>query len=281
MVATMDYIVTGLPFTTVILIIGETNYESIAATHWKLSSNSASIKSHLRNNLLGLLQLTVYYDIYNTLSATEFLPPVNPGPSPLIPDGLNDPQISNIHFTFNAKTKLFKDYDLTEKSLKQLLLGAVYDMFVPSLQTKYIGYLNVATCQIIDHLYNHYAKISATDLQENDVALKTAYYSNLPIEALFDQVGNAVDFSADGKIRTIPNKSLPTPTNWFMRPECSPMTENSGNATPKLTRRGNILSVTSTSVIASFVSPKSRLQVPDTITLMPSTRNIWSTPLTT
>jgi hypothetical protein len=122
MVATIDSIVTGFPFPTVLLIVGEPNYKSIAALHQQLNANSASFQSHLGNGLLGLLQLTVSPTVYNTLSATAFVPPVNPGPAPLIPDGLTGPQIANICFAFNAATALFKDYDLANKALKQLLL---------------------------------------------------------------------------------------------------------------------------------------------------------------
>jgi hypothetical protein len=40
--------------------------------------------------------------------------------------------------------------------------------------------------------------MSAADLQENDASLKSAYDPNLPIETLFDQVEDAVDFAAAG-----------------------------------------------------------------------------------
>jgi hypothetical protein len=198
MVTTIDSLVTGFPFPTVLPIVGEPTYESIAALHRQLNANAASIQSHLGDGLLGLLPLTVSAAVYNTLSATPFLAPVNPGAAPVIPANSSGPQIADLRFTFNTATALFKDYDLADKALKQLLLGAVDDMFVRSLQTKYIGYLNVTTRQLLDHLYAQYARISAADLQDNDVALKTAYDPNLPIETLFDQVENAVDFAAAG-----------------------------------------------------------------------------------
>ena len=69
-------------------------------------------------------------------------------------------------------------------------------MFFWSLQTTYLGYLNVTTLQIINHLYNQYTWISAADLQENNVALKNAEDPNLPIETLFEQVENSVNFDA-------------------------------------------------------------------------------------
>jgi hypothetical protein len=144
------------------------------------------------------------------LSATAFVPPANPGPTPIIPAGATGAQISNIRFAFNAATALFRDHDLADRALKQLLLGAVDDMFVRTLQTKYIGYLNVTTRQLLDHLYSQYAQISAADLQENDAALKTAYDPNLLIETLFDQVEDDVDFAAAGNTPYSPAQVVTT-----------------------------------------------------------------------
>jgi hypothetical protein len=99
---------------------------------------------------------------------------------------------------------------LADKALKQLLLGAVDDMFVGSLTTKYIAYLNVTTRQILTHLYDQYVRISAADLQDNDDSFKTAYDPNLPIETLFDQVENAVDFAAAGNTPHFPEQVVAT-----------------------------------------------------------------------
>ena len=71
-------------------------------------------------------------------------------------------------------------------------------MIVRSLQTKYVGYLNVSTRNILKHLYYEYACISVDDFHNNDVSLKNAYDPDQPIESLFDQVGNALDYDASG-----------------------------------------------------------------------------------
>lgn len=196
MPSTIESLVDGFPYPIVTPIVGEPNYESIAALHLQLNANAASIQSHLGNGQLGLLSLTVSPAVYATLSAVPFVPPANPGASPDIPDGSTGPQIANFRLTFVEETKLFKEYDLADKALKQLLLGAVDDMFVRSLQTKYIGYLNVTTRALLDHLYAQYARISAADLHANDGNFKAAYDPNLPIETLFDQIENGVDFAA-------------------------------------------------------------------------------------
>jgi len=194
----VDSIVEGFPFPTVNPIVGEPNYESIAALHQQLNANAASVQSHLGNGVLGLLYLTVSPAVYANLSAVPFLPPVNPGPTPIIPDRSTVPTTSTIRARFIEETDVFKQYSTTDKALKQLLVGAVDEMFIRSLQTKYLGYLNVSTREILDHLYAQYARISASDLQDNDVTFKKPYDPNLPIETLFDQIENCIDFAAAG-----------------------------------------------------------------------------------
>jgi hypothetical protein len=52
------------------------------------------------------------------------------------------------------------------------------------------------------HLYTHYAKISPSDLTLNDAAMKKPYDPNLPIENLFEQINDAVEYAAAGKHHT-------------------------------------------------------------------------------
>ena len=177
-------------------IIGEPNYKTIAKVHFKLNENSALVQSNLGYGQLGLLYLTVSPDAYNTLSATIFIPPVNPGATAIITSGAT--VVANERRSFANATALFKQYDSSDKALKKMIIGAVDEMFVRFLQTKYIGYLNVSTCDILNYLYSKYTRISAADLENNDVALKTAYNPNQPIESLFGQVENALDYAASG-----------------------------------------------------------------------------------
>ena len=198
MPSVIDSIVEGFPFPTVHPIVGEPNYESIAALHLQLNANAASVQSHLGNGVLGLLYLTVSPAVYANLSATPFIPPTNPGPAAIIPALSTGPNTLNIRAEFAQDTELFKQYSSTDKALKQLLVGAVDEMFIRSLQAKYLGYLNVSTRQILDHLYAQYARISSSDLQDNDVAFKKPYDPNMPIETLFDQIENGIDYAAAG-----------------------------------------------------------------------------------
>jgi hypothetical protein len=202
----MKSAVEGFPFPTVHPIIGEPNYESIATLHQQLNANAASVPSHLGNGALGLLYLTVSPAVYANLSAAPFVPPANPGPTPIIPEGAQGPQIANIRTEFVEATKLFRHYTTNNKALKQLLDGAVDEMFILRLKTKYLGYLNVSTQQILDHLYAQYARISSANLQYNDGTFKQPYDPNLPIETIFDQIEHGIDYVAAGLLPYTPKQ---------------------------------------------------------------------------
>ena len=178
--------------------------------HFKLNANSALVQSNLGDGHLGLLYLTVSPAVYNTLSDTVFVSPVNPGAAAIITSGATAAVIANEHRSFSDATALFKQYDSANKYLKQMLLGAVNKMFVRSLQTKYAGYLNVSTRDILNHLYFEYACISAADLQNNNVTLKTAYNPNQPIKSIFKQVKNALDYAAARNTPSSPAEVIAT-----------------------------------------------------------------------
>ena len=190
--------VDGFLFPTIYPIVGTPNYESIVDIHLKLNSNTASFQSNLGCGTLGLLFLTVSPAVYATLSDITFVPPVNPGPKPNIPAGPTVATIANLRYYHAVVTKIFAEYENTNKSLRQLLLVSTDKLYVRSLHHKYIGYGNTTTCSLLDHLYSTYANISASALQGNGARLRDPYKSNQPFETLLDQVENAVDYESAG-----------------------------------------------------------------------------------
>ena len=205
-----DKIIEGFPHPTVTPIVGQPAFDTLKALKLLLSTNAASVISHLGNGALGLLWLVVSDAVYNTLSGTPFVPPTNPGPIPVIPANATGPQINAIHETHKREAKLFHEYNNTDKALKQLLLGAVDDMFTRAIKNRYIGYANVTTKQLLTHLITTYGKISGNDLRLNDAAMNTAYDVNLPIEVLFDQIEDGLDFADAGNHPKTPEQIVMT-----------------------------------------------------------------------
>ena len=96
MPSALERIIESFPHPTLMPIVGQPTYETLAEVHLKLNTNAASIQSHLGNGQLGLLYLTVSPAVYNTQSAIAFIPPANPGPTPTIPAGCTGAQIADI-----------------------------------------------------------------------------------------------------------------------------------------------------------------------------------------
>ena len=55
--------------------------------------------------------------------------------------------------THKRDAAIFKEFDNTDKVLKQQLLGDVDDMLTRALKNRYIGYANVTTKQLLAHLF--------------------------------------------------------------------------------------------------------------------------------
>ena len=100
-------IVDGFLFPTISPIVGASNYETISEVHLKLNSNAAYVQSNLGCGTLVLLQITVSPCVYATLSATDFIAPVNPGAKPTIPSIVLVPQITNLRYAHDVATAVF------------------------------------------------------------------------------------------------------------------------------------------------------------------------------
>ena len=118
MPSSIDKIIKSSTHPTILTIVGQPTYETLAKIHLKINTNAASVHSQLWNDQLGLLYLTVLPDVYNTQSAIAFVPPAKMGPSPTIPDGSTGQQISSIRVQHDMYKKLYREYDSTDKALK-------------------------------------------------------------------------------------------------------------------------------------------------------------------
>ena len=114
--------------------------------------------------------------------------------APVVPVGM----IDELQYRHTESTKIFTEYENTDKALRQLLLASTDKLYVRSLCHKCIGYRKTATQALLDHLYSTYANMSASALQDNYKRLRAPYDSNQPFETLIDQVKNEVDYASAG-----------------------------------------------------------------------------------
>ena len=68
--------------------------------------------------------------------------------------------------------------------------------YIDTLKDLHTGYTQLATLDIITHLYDTYGDITAYDLAVNNMQLNKPYDANQPISQLFKQIEEAGEFAA-------------------------------------------------------------------------------------
>jgi hypothetical protein len=198
----------NFPHKTIPPIVGQPTYEAIKELHMKLNENAVKVHSNLGNGLLGYLGVTVTPAIYNTLSAQPFVIPPNPGTAPLFPDDATGPQIANIRVIFQDQFYAFKKYMDVCNAISALIIEVIDPMYLATLRLPYVGLGTRTPLQILAHLYTNYAKITPSDLDANDRAMKQPCDVNQPIEAMYQQIEDAIEFAAAGQTPYSPEQVL-------------------------------------------------------------------------
>ena len=83
--------------------------------------------------MLSLIYLTFSSTVYAPLSATLFVPTPNPGATATIPSTATASQTSSIRQAHGKSQEISKKYDNTDKALKNILIGAVDDIFLRAI----------------------------------------------------------------------------------------------------------------------------------------------------
>ena len=192
-VTTVEKYIETFPIPTLSRITGTPTYESVKVLNEELNANATSIVTTRGGGAHGCLALTISPAVYATLSETAFVIPVLP--DPVDPEGLTGPQIAEANRQYEAQKTEFHSYVNLQNALKKQLVGAIEPLYLQSLRQPYVGYANVTTFEMLRHLYETYADISADDLETNDVKMKEPWDPNQPFEQLVKQIQDAIDMA--------------------------------------------------------------------------------------
>jgi hypothetical protein len=72
-------------------------------------------------------------------------------------------------------------------------------MYIRALEHPHIGFTNISTLQLIQHLLTTYGRITAHSLHENDVLFRKAMDPGLPFEAFIMKIDRAVEYADAGE----------------------------------------------------------------------------------
>jgi hypothetical protein len=85
-----------------------------------------------------------------------------------------------------------------ENKLQQQILEAVPVLFLKVLASQRVGFQGVTAAQMLAHLDTFYGAIKSDDLKANLERAKAPWNPNHPMEGVFEQILDAVDFAAAG-----------------------------------------------------------------------------------
>jgi hypothetical protein len=153
-----------------------------------LSANATSVPCPLGNGQLGWLRITITKDLYNSLSNTHFVAPINPGYMPHLLALPTTNQVSLLQATHKEQLHLWNKYNMIDCALKQQLIGAVKSKFISAIQNCLTGFSTLTICTIMEHLLTTYGRILPSEIICNDGFFSKTFDANKPIETLYAQI---------------------------------------------------------------------------------------------
>lgn len=190
-----ESIVAMFPHPNIPHVLGMPSYETIYDVHTKLKENAAIVPTTLGGGAHGHLGLLLGPATYHALTGEDFDFPNDPGATPTIPAGTNVANTNRLIREHTSNLKTFQECLRTDNALKQQIQDAFDPVYLRGLRNRHTAFANVRTLQMIQHLYTNYGPISQVDLDSNHKRLNSPYDPSVPIEILFQQIEDAVEYA--------------------------------------------------------------------------------------
>lgn len=155
----------------------------------ELTANAVSVHSLRGNGLLGHYALVVDDATYNIATTNiPFIQPAHPGQQPVHPAGATNAQITEVNRQFASDKSEFTLYRNTEAALKKQIIAAVPGTYINQLKHPQLGFANVTTLTILEHLDRTYGTLTVDELATNIGRMNRQWSPNESIETLFEQI---------------------------------------------------------------------------------------------
>jgi hypothetical protein len=82
-----------------------------------------------------------------------------------------------------------------QQALKKQIISVFEPMYLDILNDKMMGYANISSREMLDHLFETYGNITAVDLEINFERMRRAWGPHQPVETLFKQIQDSADYS--------------------------------------------------------------------------------------
>jgi hypothetical protein len=184
---------------------GEPYYQTIHATRKFFQANSRAIDTHLGGGTLGHLGLIILDASYAMIAPTTddeptlWITPQAPGRAQANTDG-TAAQISASRKFWEEDVQTYRTCTSVQQALKNQIISVFELMYLDILNDNMVGYSNISARDMLDHLFETYGNITAVDLEINFEHMRQAWDPQQPVETLFKQIQDCVDYSEAGGV---------------------------------------------------------------------------------
>jgi hypothetical protein len=197
----VEDITASFPHPILPTVQGEPDYHTIHDIRKLLKANAGSIDSHLGGGALGHLGLIVSVAAYAIVApAHPWINPVAPGRAPTEIAGGTAAQLSAERHRWEEAVTTFRTRSTVEQALKKQIITVFEPMYLEILNNDMVGFANTSAREMLEHLFLSYGIITAVDLERNFENIREAWDPQQPVETLFKQIQDFVDYAEAGGI---------------------------------------------------------------------------------
>jgi hypothetical protein len=203
--STIEDVLASFPHPILPTVEGEPDYQTIHATRKFLQANSRAIDTHLGGGTLGHVGLIIsdaaYYNIAPPTAEepTFWETPNAPGRAPATTDG-TAAQLGAACHVWEEDVQTYRTCTSAQQALKKQIISIFQPMYLEILNDNMVGYSNISSRDMLDHLFENYGNITSVDLEINFEHMRRAWDPQQPVETLFKQIQDCADYWEAGGV---------------------------------------------------------------------------------
>jgi hypothetical protein len=130
---------------------------------------------------------------------TLWISPKAPGRAPANKDGTTA-HISDARHVWEEDVQTYRTYTSVQQALKKQIISVFEPMYLDVLNDNMVHFAIISARDMLDHLFSTYGNITAVDLEINFEHMRRDWDPQQPVEALFKQIQDCVDYSEAGGV---------------------------------------------------------------------------------
>ena len=156
----------------------------------ELYANAALIPSPLGGGQHGHIGLIMQAPLYQTISNTPFIIPSDPGILPVFSPNISYTAAHREAIIMEHKElrRIFDTIINVDFAIKKLVIIAVQDVYLAEKNSRYMGFHNVSTMELLEHLMQRYGKISPLAIKSNKNTMDEPLDTSQSIDVYFKKM---------------------------------------------------------------------------------------------